>query len=62
LKRHRVVILLAMIGLALLVIGLLTWSAISSFDGRSLAALAVVLVGAAAGGIGFSWKRYSSRQ
>ncbi|HLQ62103.1 MAG TPA: hypothetical protein VK131_09580 [Candidatus Acidoferrales bacterium] len=51
-----------MIGLALLVIGLLTWSAISSFDGRSLAALAVVLVGAAAGGIGFSWKRYSSRQ
>jgi hypothetical protein len=37
------------------------FSAISTFDGRSLVALCVVLVAAAAGGIGFSWKRYYRR-
>ena len=48
----------------LLAIGLLvmmTASAIGSFDNRSLIALGVVVIAAAAGGIAFSWKRYYRR-
>ena len=48
----------------LLAAGLLvvmTASAISSFDNRSLIALGVVVVAAAVGGIAFSWKRYYKR-
>ena len=48
----------------LLAIGLLvmmTASAIGNFDSRSLIALGVVVVAAAAGGIAFSWKRYYRR-
>ena len=33
----------------------------ANFDSHSLIALGVVVVAAAAGGIGFSWKRYSKR-
>jgi hypothetical protein len=43
------------------VLALMMASAIASFDSRSLVALCVVLVAAAAGGIGFSWKRYYRR-
>lgn len=52
-KIHRAVTLVVMMALALLAV-----DALARFDGRSLIALAVVLVGVAAGDIGFSWKRY----
>ena len=48
----------------LLAIGLLvmmTAGAIRSLDSRSLIALGVVIIAAAAGGIAFSWKRYYRR-
>ena len=38
-----------------------TAGAVASFDSHSLIALAVVVVAAAAGGIAFSWKRYTNR-
>jgi len=48
--------LLGVIALALLLLG-----GLASLDSHSLIALGVVVLGAAAGGIGFSWKRYSRR-
>lgn len=60
-KIHRAVTLVVMMLIALLSIALLTVGAISSFDGRSLIALAVVLVAAAISGVAFSWKRYGGR-
>jgi hypothetical protein len=36
-------------------------SAVINFDTHSLVALGVVLVAAAAAGVGFSWKRYYRR-
>jgi len=48
----------------LLAVGLLvlmTGSAIGNLDNRSLIALGVVVIAAAAGGIAFSWKRYYKR-
>ena len=48
--------LLAVGALALLLI-----SGIANFDSHSLIALVVVVIAAAAGGIGFSWKRYYKR-
>lgn len=54
---HRAVVLVAMklIGVGALVLLL------SSAGGQSLIALAVVVLAAIAGGIGFSWKRYYRR-
>jgi len=47
--------------LTVVVLALMLFSAVATFDGRSLVALCVVVVVAVAGGIGFSWKRYYRR-
>lgn len=60
-KLHRAVVLLLMMLLAVGALALLVIPGIANFDVRSLIALAVVVVAAAAGGIGFSWKRYYRR-
>jgi hypothetical protein len=39
----------------------MTGRAIGNLDNRSLIALGVVVIAAAAGGIAFSWKRYYKR-
>jgi hypothetical protein len=57
----RAATLLIVMLLTLVVLALMLLSAVATFDGRSLVALGVVLVVAAAGGIGFSWKRYYRR-
>jgi hypothetical protein len=57
----RAATLLIVMLLTVVVLALMLWSAVATFDGRSLVALGVVLVVAAAGGIGFSWKRYYRR-
>jgi hypothetical protein len=56
-KLHRAVVLVAMMLLAVGALALL----VADAGGKSLVALAVVLVAAAIGGIGFSWKRYYRR-
>src|SRR5260370_38060618 len=48
--------------LAVGVLGVMMVTAVATFDSRSLIALVVVLVAAAAGGIGFSWKGYYKRR
>ena len=53
-KIHRAVVLIAMMLLAVGALALL----IGDADGKSLLALVIVVVGAAIGGIAFSWKRY----
>ena len=58
---HRAVTLVVMMLLAIGLLVLMTASAIGSFDNRSLIALGVVVLAAAAGGIAFSWKRYYRR-
>jgi hypothetical protein len=60
-KLHRAITLVVMMLLAVGALALLAASAIGTLDARSLIALAVVLVAAAAGGVAFSWKRYFSR-
>jgi hypothetical protein len=60
-KLHRAATLVVMMLLAVGLIVISTAGAVSSFDGHSLIALAVVLVAAAISGIAFSWKRYSKR-
>jgi hypothetical protein len=60
-KIHRAVVLVAMMLLSVGALALLAASAIGSFDTHSLIALGVVVFGAAAGGIAFSWKRYYPR-
>ena len=60
-KVHRAVTLVAMMVLAVGALALLLVTGIANFDSHSLIALVVVLVAAAAGGIGFSWKRYYKR-
>ena len=60
-KIHRAVTLVAMMVLAVGALALLLITGIANFDSHSLIALAVVLVAAAAGGVGFSWKRYYRR-
>jgi hypothetical protein len=60
-KLHRAVILVVMMLLAVGLIVMFTAGAVSSFDGHSLVALAVVAVAAAISGVLFSWKRYSRR-
>jgi hypothetical protein len=61
LQLHRAITLVVMILLAIGLLVMMTASAIGSFDNRSLIALGVVVVAAAAGGIAFSWKRYYRR-
>jgi uncharacterized membrane-anchored protein len=56
-KLHRAVVLVAMMLLSLGALALL----VADAGGKSLIALAVVLVAAAIGGISFSWKRYYRR-
>src|ERR1700737_3317097 len=58
-KVHRAATLVVMMLLAVLTLGILMITAVANFNGRSLVALGVVVVLAAAGGIGFSWKGYS---
>jgi hypothetical protein len=60
-KVHRAVTLVAMMLLGVGVLLLLLVGGLASLDSHSLIALGVVVVGAAIGGIGFSWKRYSRR-
>jgi hypothetical protein len=57
----RAATLLLVMLLSVAVLAVMLFSAVARFDGRSLVALCVVLVAAAAGGIGFSWKRYYRR-
>jgi len=56
-KLHRAVVLVAMMLLSVGALALL----VADAGGKSLIALAIVLVAAAIGGIGFSWKRYYRR-
>jgi hypothetical protein len=60
-KVHRAVTLVAMMLLGLGVLLLLLVGGLASLDSHSLIALGVVVVGAAIGGVGFSWKRYYRR-
>jgi hypothetical protein len=60
-KLHRAITLVAMMLLAAGSLVLLVMTGIPNFDGHSLIALGVVVVAAAAGGVGFSWKRYYRR-
>jgi hypothetical protein len=60
-KVHRAVTLVAMMLLGVGALLLLLVGGLASLDSRSLIALGVVVVVAAAGGVGFSWKRYSKR-
>ena len=60
-RLHRAIVLVVMMLLTLGLVVLMTISGIASFDSRSLIALVVVLVAAAASGIAFSWKRYFKR-
>ena len=60
-KLHRAVTLVAMMLLAVGAFALLLINGIANFDSHSLIALVVVVIAAAAGGIGFSWKRYYKR-
>lgn len=53
-KIHRAIVLIAMMLLAVGALALL----IADAGGKSLVALAIVLVAAAIGGVAFSWKRY----
>jgi hypothetical protein len=60
-KVHRAVTLVAMMLLGLGVLLLLLVGGLATLDSHSLIALGVVVLGAAVGGIGFSWKRYYRR-
>jgi hypothetical protein len=60
-KLHRAATLVVMMLLAVGSLALLLGSGVASIDGHSLIALGVVIVAAAAGGVGFSWKRYYRR-
>jgi len=60
-KIHRAATLVAIMLLAVGVLAVMMATAVATFDSRSLIALVVVLVAAAPGGIGFSWKRYYRR-
>jgi hypothetical protein len=58
---HRAATLIVMMLLAVGLFVVMTAGAISTFDARSLVALAVVVVAAAISGVAFSWKRYYKR-
>ena len=57
-KIHRAVTLAVMLLISLVLVAALTVQGVQEWNGRSLVALAVVVVAAAIGGIAFSWKRY----
>jgi len=61
LKLHRAVTLVIMLLISLVLVAALTVQGVQEWNGRSLVALAVVVVAAAIGGIAFSWKRYFGR-
>jgi len=61
-KVHRAITLVVMMLLAVGALALLARSAAANFDSHSLIALGVVLLAAAAGGVGFSWNRYYKRR
>lgn len=60
-KLHRAVVLVVMMVLTLGLLVVFIASGVASFDGRSLIALAVVIVAAAISGVAFSWNRYFKR-
>jgi len=60
-KIHRAVTLALMLLVSVGLVVTMTWQGVQQWSGRSLVALAVVLVAAAIGGIAFSWKRYFGR-
>jgi hypothetical protein len=60
-RPHRAVTLVVMMVLAIGLVALMTAGAIRNFDGRSLIALAVVVVVSAISGVAFSWGRYYRR-
>ena len=61
-RLHRAVILVLMMLLALGLLAFMLAGAVSTWDSRSLAALVVVIVVAAVGGIAFSWRRYFGKR
>ena len=61
-RLHRAVILVLMMLLALGLLAFMLAGAVSTWDSRSLAALFVVIVVAAVGGIAFSWRRYFGKR
>ena len=60
-RLHRAIALIVMMLLAAGLVVLMIGGAIRSFDGRSLVALAVVVVVSAISGVAFSWGRYYRR-
>ena len=60
-RSHRAATLVVMMVLAVALVAVMTAGAIRSFDGRSLVALAVVIVISAISGVAFSWGRYYRR-
>jgi len=60
-KIHRAVTLALMMLVSVALVAAATWQGVQSWNGRSLAALAVVVLAAAVSGIAFSWKRYFGR-
>jgi hypothetical protein len=60
-KIHRAITLVVMMLLALGSLVLVGAGAASRLDAHGLIALGVVVVAAAVGGVGFSWKRYYRR-
>jgi hypothetical protein len=60
-RPHRAITLVVMMVLAVGLVAFMTAGAIRSFDGRSLIALAVVVVVSAIAGVAFSWGRYYRR-
>ncbi|MGH7777389.1 MAG: hypothetical protein ACREPI_09455 [Candidatus Dormibacterales bacterium] len=55
---HRAVTLVVLILASLGAFALLSDRLVSTFDARSLAALGVLVLVCAVGGVAFSWKRY----
>jgi hypothetical protein len=60
-RPHRAITLVVMMVLAVGLLAFMTAGAIRNFDGRSLVALAVVVVVSAISGVAFSWGRYYRR-
>ena len=61
-KIHRAVTLVVMMLLGIGVLALLMAKSASHVDSGGLIALGVVVLAAAAGGVGFSWNRYFKRR